>query len=186
MEIKVIIFLVNAWHGGPYLGIAGAKVRSCIQNGFVVRTYFSRFMELFPSYQPCLPSGPSPVWRWRDLGLSARKVCVKTIIVHHLIFSATWQVTKVPGSGNWNCWSSSSGAPPLCSAWLLSWAVTNTPTRDISSLPQSTILARSQHTFSSTVPCSALPGLVRVSWSSTATSRYWRQTGEMWGRTSSL
>lgn len=84
MEIKVIIFLVNAWHGGPYLGIAGAKVRSCIHNDFVVKTYFSRFMELFPSYQPCLPSGPSPAWRWRDLGLSARKVCLKTIIVHHL------------------------------------------------------------------------------------------------------
>ena len=45
-------------------------------------SYFFRFMELFPSYQPSLLSGPSPALHWRDLGLLGRKVCVETIIHH--------------------------------------------------------------------------------------------------------
>ena len=76
MESKVIIFLINAWHGGPYLGIIGAKVNSPFSSLSRIESkfYFSRSMELFPSYRPSLPSGHCPASPSRGPGSSGRKV----------------------------------------------------------------------------------------------------------------
>ena len=136
-------------------------------------------MELFPSYPPSLLSGHCPSSPLRDLGLSGRKVGKFWRDHQRCHLYSQCQVTRVPGSGKSNCWSSSSGPSQHWWAWLLCWAATDTVTRDFSSQPQWTISVRTRVTFSSTGCCSASPGWDPVPWSSTVTSRYWRPTGDV-------
>ena len=49
MEAKVIIFLINAYYGGPVLGIAGAKVTNPLDINASSSGYFCRSTERSPS-----------------------------------------------------------------------------------------------------------------------------------------
>ena len=97
MELKVIIVLINAWYGGPYLGISGAKVLSCTQTVFlVIKSYLSdlwnyiHHISLLCYLVPLLPHSRE------ILGYREERFVLRHL--HHLsLYCIYWQVTKGPG-----------------------------------------------------------------------------------------